>query len=74
MHDKFGDRWVVSNVNITAQDEVTGREVERLLGNRMRRFTTEQGRKVVAFGPLFDFKGASPAPFTVDTEGGGAAC
>ncbi|GAA5843361.1 hypothetical protein JCM9279_002078 [Rhodotorula babjevae] len=56
MHDKFGDRWVVSNVNITAQDDVSGREVERLLGNRMRRFETEQGREVVAFGPLFDFK------------------
>lgn len=59
MHDKFGDRWVVSNVNITTQDDVSGREVERLLGNRMRRFETEQGREVVAFGPLFDFKGAS---------------
>ncbi|GAA5938144.1 hypothetical protein JCM3775_005356 [Rhodotorula graminis] len=56
MHDKFGDRWVVSNVNITAHDDVSGREVERLLGNRMRRFETEQGREVVAFGPLFDFK------------------
>ncbi|GAA5903580.1 hypothetical protein JCM8208_003630 [Rhodotorula glutinis] len=56
MNDKFGDRWVVSNVNITAHDDVSGREVERLLGNRLRRFETEQGREVVAFGPLFDFK------------------
>ncbi|BGP50766.1 hypothetical protein JCM10450v2_006692 [Rhodotorula kratochvilovae] len=58
MHDKFGERWVVSNVNITSQDEA-GRETERLLGNRLRRFTTAQGRQVVAFGPLFDFKAPS---------------
>ncbi|GAA5820908.1 hypothetical protein JCM3770_004862 [Rhodotorula araucariae] len=55
MRDKFGDRWVVSNVNITSRDEA-GRAETRLLGNRLRRFTTDQGRSVLAFGPLFDFK------------------
>ncbi|GAA5919884.1 hypothetical protein JCM5296_004607, partial [Sporobolomyces johnsonii] len=55
---KFGDRWVVSNVNITLEDE-TGRE-EVLLGNRYRKFETEMGRKVTAFGPLFDFKAHAP--------------
>ncbi|GAA5931408.1 hypothetical protein JCM1841_001659, partial [Sporobolomyces salmonicolor] len=61
LQGKFGDRWVVSNVNITLEDEggTAGRE-EVLLGNRYRKFETEMGRKVTAFGPLFDFKAHAP--------------
>ena len=52
LDERFGDRFVVSNVNIT-----TGTGADRPYGNRVRKFETEQGRKVTAFGPLFDFKG-----------------
>ncbi|GAA5934821.1 Smn1p [Sporobolomyces koalae] len=57
---KFGEKWVVSNVNITLADERTGQETETLLGNRFRKFETTMGRKVTAFGPLFDFKAHAP--------------
>lgn len=60
MSDKFGDRWVASNVNLTVRDPSTGATESRLLGNRLRKFTTQQGRKVTAFGPLFDFKAHAP--------------
>ncbi|GAA5825830.1 hypothetical protein JCM11251_000017 [Rhodosporidiobolus azoricus] len=53
---KYGDRWVVSNVNLTSTDPKTGQVTEKLMGNRFRKFRTEQGRRVTAFGPLFDFK------------------
>ncbi|GAA6025510.1 hypothetical protein JCM8202_001976 [Rhodotorula sphaerocarpa] len=55
MRDKFGERWVVSNVELTGKDNVT-----RPFGNRARHFTTEQGRRVTAFGPLFNFKAHAP--------------
>ncbi|KWU42710.1 hypothetical protein RHOSPDRAFT_20722, partial [Rhodotorula sp. JG-1b] len=51
LNERFRDRFVVSNVNIT-----TGNGADRPYGNRVRKFETEQGRKVTAFGPLFDFK------------------
>lgn len=57
LSEKFGERWVVSNVNITLEDKRLGEDTEVLLGNRLRKFETEMGRKVTAFGPLFDFKG-----------------
>jgi len=57
LSEKFGERWVVSNVNITLEDKRLGEDSEVLLGNRLRKFETEMGRKVTAFGPLFDFKG-----------------
>ncbi|GJN93528.1 hypothetical protein Rhopal_006585-T1 [Rhodotorula paludigena] len=60
MSDKFGDRWVASNVNLTVRDQSTGATESRQLGNRFRKFTTQQGRKVTAFGPLFDFKAHAP--------------
>ncbi|GAA6007091.1 hypothetical protein JCM10207_001503 [Rhodosporidiobolus poonsookiae] len=50
MGNKFGDRWVVSNVNLTVDGK------EKMMGNRFRKFKTEMGRSVTAFGPLFDFK------------------
>ncbi|GAA5973141.1 hypothetical protein JCM11641_006289 [Rhodosporidiobolus odoratus] len=56
MGDKFGDKWVVSNVNLTSTDVSTGKKQERPMGHRYRKFRTEMGRKVTAFGPLFDFK------------------
>ncbi|GAA6039301.1 hypothetical protein JCM8097_003252 [Rhodosporidiobolus ruineniae] len=56
MAGKYGEKWVVSNVNLTITDEKTGETYEKRMGNRLRKFKTEQGRKVTAFGPLFDFK------------------
>ncbi|GAA5891579.1 hypothetical protein JCM6882_004515 [Rhodosporidiobolus microsporus] len=56
LSDKYADRWVVSNVNLTTTDADTGEVREKTMGNRFRKFRTEQGRKVTAFGPLFDFK------------------
>ncbi|TKA54035.1 hypothetical protein B0A53_03317 [Rhodotorula sp. CCFEE 5036] len=53
LNERFGDRFVVSNVNITSS---SGTGTDRPYGNRVRKFETEQGRKVTAFGPLFDFK------------------
>ncbi|GAA6010992.1 hypothetical protein JCM11491_005900 [Sporobolomyces phaffii] len=61
---KFGERWVVSNVNITLENGKSGDHEDVLLGNRLRKFETEMGRKVTAFGPLFDFK-AHAAGITV---------
>ena len=60
LSEKFGERWVVSNVNITLEDKRLEEDTEVLLGNRLRKFETEMGRKVTAFGPLFDFKGMLP--------------
>ncbi|GAA5849619.1 hypothetical protein JCM5353_004409 [Sporobolomyces roseus] len=60
LSEKFGERWVVSNVNITLEDKRLGEDSEVLLGNRLRKFETEMGRKVTAFGPLFDFKAHAP--------------
>lgn len=53
----YGEKWVVSNVNITQADE-RGEVSEVMMGNRVRKFVTERGRKVTAIAPLFDFKGA----------------
>ncbi|GAA6063865.1 hypothetical protein JCM10212_003556 [Sporobolomyces blumeae] len=61
LSDKYHDKWVVSNVNITLNDDGDGQgERDVLFGNRFRKFDTEQGRKVTAFGPLFDFKAHAP--------------
>jgi 2',3'-cyclic-nucleotide 2'-phosphodiesterase (5'-nucleotidase family) len=46
----LGDRYLASNVFITLQN---GTEVR--FGAPFRRFKTEQGRRVLAFGTLFDF-------------------
>ncbi|WAQ82282.1 hypothetical protein PtA15_2A599 [Puccinia triticina] len=55
MHDNFAPSWngsyLTSNVNITT----SGTSVP--LGSRYRKFVTEQGRKVTAFGILFHFTG-----------------
>ncbi|GAA5903379.1 Smn1p [Sporobolomyces salmoneus] len=60
LSEKFGESWVVSNVNITLENGKSGEKEEVLLGNRLRKFETEMGRKVTAFGPLFDFKAHAP--------------
>lgn len=69
MHDKFRERWVVSNVNISeaGDDNDDDDALGKPFGNRFRAFKTEQGRRVTAFGPLFDFKGESPRRPTVQT-------
>ncbi|KAA1094736.1 hypothetical protein PGT21_028987 [Puccinia graminis f. sp. tritici] len=55
MHDNFAPSWkgsyLTSNVNITT----SGTSVP--LGSRYRKFVTEQGRKVTAFGIIFHFTG-----------------
>lgn len=53
---ELGDRWVVSNVNLTVPGAGAG---EKMMGNRVRTFRTEMGREVTAIAPLFDFKGGS---------------
>ncbi|BGP19123.1 hypothetical protein JCM10213_005636 [Rhodosporidiobolus nylandii] len=53
---KYGPAWVVSNVNLASTDPDTNLTTSRPMGNRYRKFTTEQGRRVTAFGPLFAFK------------------
>ncbi|GAA5953147.1 hypothetical protein JCM3765_007425 [Sporobolomyces pararoseus] len=60
LSEKFGEKWVVSNVNITLENGKTGEKEDVSLGNRFRKFETEMGRKVTAFGPLFDFKAHAP--------------
>ncbi|ORY78038.1 Metallo-dependent phosphatase-like protein [Leucosporidium creatinivorum] len=51
----YGERYVTSNVNLTLNDQ-RGKQRTVSLGNKYRKFKTEQGRTVTAFGPLFDFK------------------
>lgn len=53
----YGERYVTSNVNVTLLDPSTGQPRSRTLGRRYRKFKTEMGRNVTAFGPLFDFRG-----------------
>lgn len=48
----YGENYVTSNVEVTLP---SGKTVG--LGQRYRRFTTLMGKKGVALGPLFDFKG-----------------
>ncbi|GAA5876516.1 hypothetical protein JCM16303_003565 [Sporobolomyces ruberrimus] len=60
LSEKFGEKWVVSNVNVTLENGKTHEKEDVLLGNRLRKFETEMGRKVTAFGPLFDFKAHAP--------------
>lgn len=52
----FGARYVTSNVNLTLMDQ-RGKQRTVTLGERFRKFTSEMGRNVTAFGPLFDFRG-----------------
>lgn len=55
MHDNFAPSWkgsyLTSNVNITTSG------ISVPLGSRYRKFITEQGRKVTAFGIIFHFTG-----------------
>ncbi|WAQ82279.1 hypothetical protein PtA15_2A596 [Puccinia triticina] len=55
MHDNFAKIWngsyLTSNANITT----SGQSVP--IGSRYRKFKTEQGRRVTAFGIIFDFTG-----------------
>lgn len=55
--EHYGPNYVTSNVNISMTRD--GSIVEVPLGNRFRKFKTEQGRDVTAFGPLFNFRGQS---------------
>jgi 2',3'-cyclic-nucleotide 2'-phosphodiesterase (5'-nucleotidase family) len=57
----YGERYVTSNVNLTLNDQ-RGKQRTVALGNKYRKFKTEQGRNVTAIGPLFDFKGESLPP------------
>lgn len=58
----YGDRYLTSNVNITIKGE-DGTVKNVQMGNRYRKFTTEQGKKVTALSPIFNFKGKSPFSF-----------
>jgi len=55
MHDNFAPVWkgsyLTSNANITT----SGQSVP--IGSRYRKFVTEQGRRVTAFGIIFNFTG-----------------
>ncbi|KNZ55726.1 hypothetical protein VP01_25g8 [Puccinia sorghi] len=55
MHDNFAPIWkgsyLTSNANITT----SGQSVP--IGSRYRKFVTEQGRRVTAFGIIFNFTG-----------------
>jgi 2',3'-cyclic-nucleotide 2'-phosphodiesterase (5'-nucleotidase family) len=57
----YSPRYVTSNVNITLPPNEGGIERTVPLGSRFRKFITEQGRSVTAFGPIFDFKGILPS-------------
>ncbi|SGY14721.1 BQ5605_C057g12683 [Microbotryum silenes-dioicae] len=50
----YGERFVASNVDIRITDESSEKLVP--YGRRFRKFRTELGRNVTAFGPLFDFR------------------
>ncbi|SCZ87711.1 BZ3500_MvSof-1268-A1-R1_Chr2-2g05177 [Microbotryum saponariae] len=50
----YGERFVASNVDIRVTDESSEKLVP--YGRRFRKFRTEMGRNVTAFGPLFDFR------------------
>ncbi|WWC88647.1 uncharacterized protein L201_003560 [Kwoniella dendrophila CBS 6074] len=52
---RWNGRYVTSNVNITIKAE-DGTFQSVPLGERFLKFETEQGRKVTAFGVIFDFK------------------
>lgn len=55
LRPKFGEKYVVSNVDILCNGEWTP------MGNKYRRFTTKnQGLRVIGFGFLFDFRGNNP--------------
>lgn len=52
----FDGRYLTSNYNITIPAK-GGKALNVVAGSRCRKFKTEQGRNVTAFGTLFDFKG-----------------
>ncbi|KAJ8697154.1 hypothetical protein PTI98_006952 [Pleurotus ostreatus] len=60
MHTNFAPqlkgRYLTSNVNITVADK-QGNPVSIPLGNRFAKFKTRKGRRVTAFGVLFNFTG-----------------
>lgn len=49
---RWGGRYLTSNVNITVEDG--GRAVSVPVAERFAKFETAQGRRVTAFGVLFD--------------------
>jgi 2',3'-cyclic-nucleotide 2'-phosphodiesterase (5'-nucleotidase family) len=62
MHTNFAPKWkgkyLSSNVNITYTDS-KGTLVNLPIGERFRKFHTKQGRKVTAFGVLYNFTGGA---------------
>ncbi|CED84330.1 5' nucleotidase [Phaffia rhodozyma] len=54
---KWNGRYLTSNVNITVT--VNGVNTSVPIGERFTKFTTRKGRKVTAFGVLFNFTGAA---------------
>ena len=53
---RLNGKYLTSNVNITVMDN-DNKNVSVPVGSRFRKFETELGRKVTAFGVLFDFTG-----------------
>ncbi|CAD6582218.1 MAG: hypothetical protein TREMPRED_003238 [Tremellales sp. Tagirdzhanova-0007] len=53
--DRWKGRFLTSNVNITVQAE-DGQSISVPVGERFAKFETKQGRKVTAFGLIFDFQ------------------
>ncbi|KAL1413169.1 hypothetical protein Q8F55_000918 [Vanrija albida] len=51
---RWAGRYLTSNVNITVEER--GRAVSVPVAERFAKFETRQGRRVTAFGVLFDFK------------------
>lgn len=56
----FEGKYLTSNYNITLPGGKGGKGRNVVAGSRYRKFKTEQGRSVTAFGTLFDFKGELP--------------
>ncbi|KDQ13523.1 hypothetical protein BOTBODRAFT_160460 [Botryobasidium botryosum FD-172 SS1] len=58
MHENFAPKWngryLSSNVNITTLDK-DGKAIDVPVGDRYAKFETRNGRKVTAFGVLFNF-------------------
>ncbi|ORY25942.1 vacuolar protein [Naematelia encephala] len=51
--EEWEGRYLTSNVNITVWED--GKAVSKPIGERVRKFETKQGKKVTAFGVIFDF-------------------
>ncbi|KDQ16095.1 hypothetical protein BOTBODRAFT_107742 [Botryobasidium botryosum FD-172 SS1] len=63
MHLNFAPQWdgryLSSNVNITIPDK-DGKATSVPVGDRYTKFKTKRGRKVTAFGVIFNFTGNAP--------------